>query len=179
MCPVRRLFAAKGKAHGLLLAGILLGGVPVSADTGSGQLSIHAFLSGSCTTVTSPTLTFTNVQSIGVPTQPFPGSTTFTVTCGNGAAYNILLGPGGNYSDSRHMGTALQGGPLPYQLYQNSNHQTIWGDGTVATGMAATQSGTSNGSAKTFTIYGQILPGTALPAPGTTLTDSVAITVSF
>jgi spore coat protein U-like protein len=180
--PLRRLRFAVGARPLSLLAGIalaVLSGAPACAVTTTNSFTVKANLIAACTSVTSPTLDFGPISSVGLPAQFFSGSTTFTVTCGNGLAYKVGLGPGGNYSGSRHIGTAFQGGPLPYQLYQDPGYGTAWGDGTAATAMAAVKIGTGNGSAQTLTIYGKILPGTALPPPGTTLTDSVTITVSY
>ncbi len=61
-----------------------------------------------------------------------------------------------------------------YQLYTNSGHSTVWGDGTSGT---STSGGTGAGSNQNYTVYGLVSAQTT-PAPNL-YSDTVTVTVSY
>jgi len=92
-------------------------------------------------------------------------------------ALNAGVNSGGSFSNRR---MASGSSYLSYQLYTNSGHTTVWGDGTGGT---STVSGSClisllgipcTGSA---TVYGQI-PALQNPSPGA-YTDTITVTVTY
>lgn len=97
---------------------------------------------------------------------------TVTVNCngGDSASYTIALGAGSSGTFSAR--TLLSGANrLIYDLYADSTHTQIWGDGTGGT---ATVAGSESG---TYTIYG-LIPMQTAPAPGT-YSDTITVTVAY
>ena len=92
-------------------------------------------------------------------------------------ALNAGVNSGGSFSNRR---MASGNSYLSYQLYTDSGHTTVWGDGTSGT---ATVSGNClisflgipcSGSA---TVYGQI-PALQNPSPGA-YTDTITVTITY
>ena len=88
----------------------------------------------------------------------------------------IKLGAGGSGTiAARSMGGAAA---LPYQLYTDATHSTIFGDGT--TGSAAPVTGVGySGPPGNVTVYGRVLQANAAVAPAGSYTDTVQITIVF
>ena len=119
----------------------------------------------SATTVAFGTVQFTTVNSTG----------TVTINCNaNDASIAVALSTGGNGSYSpRKMSSGTN--KLQYNLYKDSAHTQIWGNGTSGT---VTNTGSAVASvALKFTVYGQV-PAQALPAPGS-YTDSITVTLTY
>jgi len=99
-----------------------------------------------------------------------------TVQCGIGIlpSFSVSLSKGSGTYDQRTM---RQGGDvLTYNLYTDSNHMTVWGDGndgTVAQGWA----GILSLGSTDYTVYGLVTTG-QYPASGS-YTDSIMVTVKF
>ena len=146
----------------------------------------------SCTTITrdreditfTATATISNVCNISANSLNFgsvgnlgssvSGTSTITVQCTNGDAYNIGLNAGtgsGATVTSRLMTYGSY--TVTYSLYQNSAHTTVWGN-TIGTN---TVSGTGTGSTQTITVYG-LVPVQTAPAAGT-FTDTVVATITY
>jgi spore coat protein U-like protein len=166
-----------------LLAGLalaVLGHVPVLAATKTANLSVAATLQLGCSTVATPNdIDFGSIHNgTGTTAQDYLGQTDFSITCAQGSAYTINLGPGTHGLTSpafvRQMsnGTSL----VAYQLYQDLGYTQIWGDASQGASFASSQTGT--GSAQTFTIYARIANGTAVPGVGV-YSDTVQITVTY
>ena len=99
-------------------------------------------------------------------------SSTITVTCTTGAAYNVGLDGGGSGNiNARRMinGTNNVG----YQLYSNSARTNVWGN-TVGTDTVA---GSGNGTSQTLTVYGRVPPQTTPVAA--VYNDTVNVTVTY
>jgi spore coat protein U-like protein len=92
------------------------------------------------------------------------------VKCNVIATYTIALSAGSGTFSSRVM----DGGSyhLDYNLYTNSSHTTIWGDGTSGT---STVSATSLGA--TYTVYGMI-PALQNVRVGS-YSDTITVTVTY
>ena len=63
---------------------------------------------------------------------------------------------------------------LGYQLYSDSLHSIVWGDGTS---LSAVTPGVGTGSNQSLTVYGR-LPTVTGAIPGT-YTDTVTVTVTY
>ncbi|AWH89720.1 SCPU domain-containing protein [Limnobaculum parvum] len=85
------------------------------------------------------------------------------------------LNSGGTIGTGRLMKLATGTNTLKYQLYQDSNHSTIWGNGSNG-GQNLTVM--SDGSVQKIDIYARLFSSTSLPAVGQ-YSDTVLITVSY
>ncbi|QFG77200.1 spore coat protein U domain-containing protein [Acidithiobacillus sp. 'AMD consortium'] len=93
-------------------------------------------------------------------------------------ALNAGVNSGGSFSNRR---MASGSSYLSYQLYTNSGHTTVWGDGTGGTSTVPGSCLISllgllhcSGSA---TVYGQI-PALQNPSPGS-YTDTITVTITY
>jgi spore coat protein U-like protein len=99
---------------------------------------------------------------------------TITAQCTAGDAYQISLSSG---TSGRMAARTMQrsgGGTVSYQLYTDSAHTGVWGDGTAGTTVAA---GVGTGNASSVTVYG-VVPAQTTPAPGN-YSDTITATISF
>jgi spore coat protein U-like protein len=97
-----------------------------------------------------------------------------SVTCTNGAPYNVGLGAGtgtGATVAARKMTNGAN--TVTYSLYSNTGRTTVWGN-TIGTD---TVTGTGSGLSQSLTVYGRV-PSQTTP-PVKTYTDTVVVTVTF
>lgn len=122
---------------------------------------------------TTCTLTITNVAfaAYDVFTKTKTNSTgKVKVKCSASASYTISLSAGSGTFTSRVMKNGSY--QLDYNLYTNTTHTTIWGDGTSGT---STVSATGTGA--TYTVYGQI-PALQNVRVGS-YSDTITVTVTY
>jgi len=148
---------------------------PALGATATTTMSVSATVANTCVVTASP-LAFGTVTGL-LSGSTVTATTTLAVTCTNGTAYNVGLGPGQGSSatvSARKM--TLTGGTktLTYSVYQDSSHSQVWGN-TVGTD---TVSGTGTGLAQTLNVYGQIASGQSTVAVGS-YTDTVNVTVTY
>ena len=101
-------------------------------------------------------------------------TSTLSVQCANGAAYNVGLDQGqtsGATVTTRQMKNGSN--TLNHSLYSDSGRTKNWGK-TVGTDTVV---GTGSGSQQSLTIYGQI-PAGPKPVPGS-YTDTITATVTY
>lgn len=99
------------------------------------------------------------------------------VTCNSGELFDIKLGPGqnsGGIFNPRKMQASGSGATLNYNLYRNSTHTEIWGDGTGGTFI---QSGMGSDATQQFNIFG-LIPGTQ-NIPAGSYSDIVTVTIEW
>lgn len=101
---------------------------------------------------------------------------TISVQCTNSDAYKISLDGGTTNATvaNRQMLGAANAGKVRYQLYADSAHSTVWGDGTNSTSQVT---GTGSGAVQPLTVYG-LVPNQTAPIPDT-YTDTVKATIYF
>lgn len=157
----------------------------------STTLTVTANLKASCKLdATGPTLAFGAINDIGALSANRDVSTTFNVTCSNGATYTVYLSDGGQRAAGangpRQMisaGTGADGKPakLPYQLYSDSGRSKVWDTTGMSSGTNGSGGVTNIGSsgAQSLTVYGRIALGTILPGVMGGYSDTVLITVVF
>ncbi len=94
------------------------------------------------------------------------------VKCTSGADYTIALSAGFGTITSRVMTDGSY--QLDYNLFTDSQHTTIWGDGTSG---SVTVSGTGTGSNTAYTVYG-LVPA-AQNVPVGSYSDTITVTVTY
>ncbi len=97
---------------------------------------------------------------------------TIIVNCTNNATYTIALSSGSGTYSSRTMTSGTT--TLPYNLFLDSTHLTIWGDGSTGT---STFSGVGTGANVSTTVYGRI-PARQNARVGS-YSDALTVTVTF
>lgn len=144
------------------------------AATATANFNVTATVTGACyISNTIADLAFGNIDVLdGTNTD---STTTFDVTCTSGDAFNIGLNEGSN-SNAGQNRMKLAGGTsyLNYNLYSDSARNVAWGD-TIGTN---TVSGTGDGSAATYTVYGQVPSGQTGLLRGD-YSDQVQVTVTY
>jgi len=146
---------------------------PSTCDTAiaaSFPFQVTATVQNRCT-VSATTLDF---GTVGLLTSAKTATSTLSVQCANGTAYNVGLDAGLNGGGSitaRKM--ALGAARVGYQLYSNSARTAVWGN-TVGTDTVA---GTGNGNPQNLTVYGNV-PAQTTPAAGT-YNDTIVVTVTY
>jgi len=149
------------------------------AATATANLSVTATVSGACSVTTSP-VAFGAYNPLSGSLLDATGAV--TVTCTSGTTYSIALDAGANASTTSDANTrrmlANTSDFLPYALYLDSGHTTIWGDGLNGTSVNPTSSTfTGDGTAQGRTVYGRIAAGQNV-APGT-YSDTVVATITY
>ena len=129
----------------------------------------------SACTVSGTTLNFgsaLNPVSGGAVT----ATSTLTLQCTATTPYSVALNAGANAGGgSNFADRVLKSGAntVPYQLYLDASHTTIWGNGVGS----AVYSGNGTGDPQLVTIHGR-LPSLTGAAPGVYV-DTVTVTVSY
>jgi spore coat protein U-like protein len=143
-------------------------------------LTAPAFGIAVCT-VGPLTTAFGVYNSLG--NNPSDTLTTITVSCtgniGDPVNYTLALSTGQSGSFSNRVLSAGSA-HLGYNLYLDSFHATVWGDGT---GGSSTLSGgynlSSTSQQTTFTVYGQINGGQNSATVSSGYSDSVVVTLTY
>lgn len=107
-------------------------------------------------------------------------TSTITVRCTSGSAYNIGLNAGsssGATVTTRKMnGLTTTTATIGYNLYRDSGRTQNWGN-TPGTDTLAQ---TANGNAQAFTVYGRVPAASLTPAPiAQSYKDTVMVTVTY
>ncbi len=163
--------------------GLILGSAQAYAASDSTTFDVTISITPSCNISTSgngaSTLAFGSHDSFQTQVT---GSTNLVVTCTKGAAYQLGLSSGLNATTPADVNTrrmkGISASPdntadyVPYQLFQESTYNTVWGD-TLDTD---TKSAVGTGAQDTHTVYGRV--------PSTNYTvgdyqDTVTATVTF
>ncbi|CAI1857524.1 spore coat U domain-containing protein [Serratia plymuthica] len=176
--------------------GLLLGmtAAPVIGDTGVNDLqkstpfTVNATVvkgcvlgSGNSDVTTFGTLSFGQISSLAsnVSIVSSAGAGSVLLRCNPGLSVTLALGIGNNITGSisagRKLKNTLTTETLLYQLYQDNNYATPWGDGGnggTAQVIAAT------GSTQEIKVYARLFSASTLPTSGT-YNDTVLLTVTY
>ena len=166
---VQKRLAGFGYAMSLITSLIFMG--PASAGTATDTFLVTATVLSECS-ITANDLAFGN-YSVTAGTQ-VDASTTISVQCSGGTAYDVALDAGsgsGASVSTRKMSSGTN--TLDYSLYQDSSRTQVWGE----TSGSDTVSGTGTGSAEVLNVYGRIVASQAAAAGS--YSDTVTATVSF
>lgn len=155
-----------------LLATLVLAPAAANAAVATANLAVSANVSKACN-VSTTALAFGSYDPLA--TTDLDGSATMTVNCTTGTSYTIGLGAGGA-SGATVTARKLTSGSttLNYGLFQDSGHQTNWGNTPSTDTPAAT---TATTTAANFTVYGRI-PKAQNVASGS-YTDTVTVSVNY
>jgi len=167
--PTRLLAAA-------VVASAGLGLTPVHATTATGTFQVTATVVSACT-VSGALLNFGSAINPLSASVPLYATSTLTVQCTNTTPYAVSLNAGANAGGASNFSArAMKNGSnsLGYQLYLDSAHSQVWGDGTAS---SSTSSGTGTGSTQSLTIYGSV-PSLTATVPGA-YTDTVTVTITY
>ncbi|WP_431222631.1 Csu type fimbrial protein [Serratia sp. L9] len=178
----------------LSFCGLLLCSMAAFGDTGINDLSksqpftVNASIvkgcvlgSGVSDVSTFGTLSFGQVSSlssnISVVSSANAGSV--VLRCNPNLSVTLGLGIGTHVTGSISAGRKLQNSvtteTLLYQLYQDSNYSSIWGDGSNG---GTTQVITASGSTQEIKVYARLFSTSILPTSGT-YSDTVLLTVTY
>jgi len=97
--------------------------------------------------------------------------TNIVVTCDVTTAFVITLGPGNGTYLSRKMIGGSQ--TLTYNLFQDSSHNIVWGDGTNGSSSLSWSA-----VSKAFQVYAHAPGAQVLLKPGL-YTDTISVTVTY
>jgi spore coat protein U-like protein len=150
-----------------------------TAGTATANLAVTATVSSTCT-VTTTTVAFGTYNAGAV--SPTDASGAVTATCTSGTTYTVALDAGANAGSAGDVTTRrMTDGSshfLPYQIYLDSSHTTIWGGGLNGSSINPTSSTFSgNGTAQGYTAYGRLTAGNYVTAGS--YTDTVVATVTY
>lgn len=142
------------------------------AATATNTFNVTMTITSQCTVTSPTTLAF---GSAGILSAATDATSTFNVTCTNTTPYTVGLNTGLNASGAqrRMLGGGTNSEYINYDLYQDAGRTTAWGNA-----VGSWQSGTGNGAAQSFTVYGRV-PAQTTPSPGANYTDTVTITVTY
>ncbi len=167
--------ALRSLAASLVLVAAAGAASTASADTVGSSFQVRITIQKACdVTTTAPTdVDFGSHSSLSTNVT---ATSTISVTCTPGSAYNIGLGAGLNASTAGNIATRrMTDGAshyVGYQLYQDSARTLPWGD-TIGTNTFA---GTGTGSAQARTVYGLVASANANAGA---YTDTIAVTVTY
>ncbi|WP_119681092.1 Csu type fimbrial protein [Indioceanicola profundi] len=146
------------------------GGTAALAGSATTSFQVTATVEAACS-VSANDLSFG--AYVASEESPVEAATSVTVTCSDGAGYQIGLdqgiGTGATVNDRRMMNG---GRSLGYGLYQDAQRTQLWGMAE-----ANAQAGTGTGAAQSYAIYGRI-PAGQYSAVGI-YSDTITVHVTF
>lgn len=160
----------------VMLLSVWTGATP--AGTTTANLAVSASVAATCTATATPIAFGAYNPGSGAV---LDASGAITVTCTTGTTYSIALSAGANPSTPGDVTTRrMSDGAthyLPYQIYLDSGHSTVWGDGTSGSLNPGSGTFTGDGSAQDRTAYGRIEAG--LYVTPAMYTDTVVATITY
>jgi len=130
--------------------------------------TVTANVTSQCS-VSASTLDF---GSVGLLLANTDGTSTVTVQCASGVAYQVGL-DNGQHATGTTRRMQGPGGLVTYELYRNTTRTQRWGS-TLNTD---TVTGSGNGNNQTLTVYGRV-PNQTTPSAGT-YNDTITVTVTY
>ncbi len=164
----------------LITLAVMLAATTMFAVQPKANISVTANISPNCL-ISANTLAFGNYDELGVnSTTDLAQTTTITVQCVDEMTASVSLDQGlypksGSSHDTpqRQMQcTDLDGSFLAYFLYQDANHQQVWGDG-----QNNTETVTADNLPHNYTVYGVVPHGQMGEAES--YADTVVATVLY
>jgi spore coat protein U-like protein len=143
-----------------------------SADsaTASATFQVQINIQASCTVVSATAMDF---GTVGVLSAAVTQTSSIAIQCTASTPYDVGLSQGLNGGSVLTRQMSGGGGQIGYSLYRDAARTLNWGE-TLG---ADTVSGTGNGAAQTYTVYGRV-PAQTTPSPGL-YTDTITVTVTY
>ena len=142
------------------------------AETQSASMAVNATVAANCT-ISTGAVAFPSINTLG-GNHDATGSV--TVNCTNGAGWSATANQGGGTGATMATRRMTSGAnTLIYRLYTDAARTSIWGDGSTGT---AAVSGTGNGAAQVFTVYGRV-PSGQTGVPAGSYSDTVSVTITY
>lgn len=146
---------------------------------GSGGATGGSFSFAARATVLAVCTTTASNMNFASPTDLLATSidqtSTISLTCTNGANWQIGLDNGSNVSGTqRRMRLGTTGNYVNYELYRDTGRTQRWG----ATLSTDTRTGSGTGTAQSVTVYGRVPPQSPMPAAGS-YKDTILVTVTY
>ncbi|NWN84160.1 MAG: spore coat protein U domain-containing protein [Halomonas sp.] len=169
-----KIWTSARPALGILIATMLampsMASAQTSQDTATFDVTIT--LENSCELTTAPTdMAF---DTVGLLNTDHTATSTVSVTCTDQASYTLALDGGTNADATRRMDDGNTN-YVSYDLYSDSGHSTLWGDGTNF-GDAVTDTG--NGQEQEVIVYGRVeAADNATTPPAGSYSDNVTVEV--
>jgi spore coat protein U-like protein len=145
-----------------------------------GMTAVWGEAHGQTCTTSSSGLAFGNYSTLADSDDDAAGTITISCTSATAVsvAYTLQLGTGssGSYAARALTGAVLS---LQYQLYTDSAHSIVWGDGTTA-GTSSISDGYSlsgNTTNRSYTVYGKLSAHQSVTAG--TYTDIIQVIVNY
>lgn len=156
-----------------LAAVAAISAAPAVAGTATNNMPVSVNVLNSCTVAATP-MAFGSPTAIGGV--DIDTTSTVSLVCTNGAAYDVALDNGLNVSGTQRR--MSNGATTPvyvnYGIFKDAARTTNWGSA-----VGATQAGTAGVSGLvSLTAYGRI-PSSAASVGAGTYTDTVTVTVTF
>jgi len=142
------------------------------AATATGSFNVTVLIAATCVVTSATTLNFGTAGVLAANTDQ---TSTINVTCTNTTPYSIGLSKGTNGGSvtTRQMKGVVGAALINYSLFSDAPRTVNWGD----TGGTGLDSGTGNGSAQPFSVFGRAPPQTTPQLD--TYNDTITVTVSY
>jgi len=166
----KTIFSAATAVIALLAAG------SPRAGEGTSKLAVQATLVDTCLVTATPM----SFPSYTAGAGPVYATATLNVRCTNGAQYAVGLSAGSTAGASFAQRLLADGAStLQYNLYLQSNHTSIWGDGSAGTSIIVGNS-TGFGTPVPLTVYGEVPDTAANQAAGPGVyTDTILVVLTY
>lgn len=151
----------------------LFGATGAKAATQTNDFDVTATIIASCT-IAAGDLAFGSYDPLAGTA--LDGTATISVTCSNGAGYNIQLSGGlsTNVAARTMDDDATATSTLNYSLFSDAGRANNWG----VTNGTDTFAGTGTGANQDVTVYGRIPAGQTTPVTGS-YTDTITATIEY
>ena len=149
----------------------LLGSGNIFAATTTSNFNVTATVSNACQNLSANNISFGTYDPLSGSDSTSTGS--ISVQCTKDAAYALSLSTG---SSSSYTNRTMSNGTdtINYNLYNDSGHTTVWGDGTNST---STVSGTATGGTDSSTVYAKATAGQSVSAGS--YSDTITVTITY
>ncbi len=164
---------------------------PLAAIAAGLVLALPSARAMAATTTTAPTITVNVAAACRVTPQnlnfgtydslaaaSLSSTSQISINCSKNTSFTVELNAGQHAASGFNRNMANGSNLLGYQLYTDSAHTTVWGDGTGGTGTVS-GTGTGPGAAHTITetVYGEVPAQQSVPVGS--YSDTITVTVSF
>jgi spore coat protein U-like protein len=138
------------------------------------NMLVTATVSTNCTFSAGPLAFGAYDPIVTNATVPLAGTATLNLACTSGSPATVALNIGGNFAGGTRRMAGVPSGFLNYDLCQDVNCTTLWGDGV---NVGVTKAYTGTGAADTLTVFGRVAAAQIVPAGN--YSDTVIASITF